>query len=468
MVEFVRALNRVDATALVAGSMIGSGVFIVSADIARQVGSPGMLLLVWLIAGAITVIGALTYSELAALFPRPGGQYVYLREGVAPRVFDAMARDGLFVRRVRRRDASRPVKVPLYPLLPALYVLLTAGICANLLIQRPQYTWPGLIIVVLGVPVYLLWRRFGARSVAVLLTAAILPGFAPMAARAQAPAPEQREIAIGDSRLLLLIPAQQAPSAALLNDWTQRSAAIVARYFGQFPVSQLRIVIIPVEGSRVAGGTTFGTPAPLIRVRVGNQVDAAALRNDWVLVHEMTHLALPDVGEQHAWLAEGLAVYIEGVARVQAGNRSIEDVFAEELHSMPRGLPGAQGAGLDQDHSWGRTYWGGAMFCLMADVAIHQRTANRHGLQDAMRAVLRASGGLRVDWDINQVLASADAAVGVPVLSELYAQMKDKPVAPDLVALWHSLGVDAEGDGVRLNDAAPLASIRKAIFTSRP
>ncbi len=83
-VEFVRALTRVDATALVAGSMIGSGVFIVSADIVRQVGSPGMLLLVWMIAGVTTVIGALTYSELAALFPRAGGQYVYLREGVSP------------------------------------------------------------------------------------------------------------------------------------------------------------------------------------------------------------------------------------------------------------------------------------------------------------------------------------------------------------------------------------------------
>ena len=83
-VEFVRALTRVDATALVAGSMIGSGVFIVSADIARQVGSPGMLMLVWLIAGVTTVIGALTYSELASLFPRAGGQYVYLREGVSP------------------------------------------------------------------------------------------------------------------------------------------------------------------------------------------------------------------------------------------------------------------------------------------------------------------------------------------------------------------------------------------------
>lgn len=769
MVEFVRALNRVDATALVAGSMIGSGIFIVSADIARQVGSPGMLMLVWLIAGVTTVIGALTYSELAALFPRAGGQYVYLREGVSPlfgylygwtlftviqtgtiaavavafarftsvfipaltpdvflgwtahlpsgdiqiglspqrllaivsvvtltwinvrgvrtaaviqtsltgvklaslgalvllgltlgrnhlalsrnfgpgfwghasfvhllpsigaamigalfsmdawnnvgfaagelkdpkrdlafamvsgvcvvvalyllanlaylcsltlpaianapqdrvataalqamfgdagltlmaaaimistfgcnnglilagaRVFYAMARDGLFLKRaavlhrryhtpafalwiqaawtcalclsgtysqlldyvmfaavlfylltaiglfvlrIRRRDASRPVTVPLYPVLPALYVLLTAAICANLLMQRPQYTWPGLFIVVLGVPVYLLWRRFGTRAVAVLLTGVgILPWFAPSAAHAQAAPTERREIAIENSKLVLLIPSQQAQSAALLTEWTQRSASIVAQYFGQFPVPEARIAVLPVDGARVTGGTTFGTPAPLIRVRVGKQVDAAALSNDWVLVHEMTHLALPDIGEEHAWLAEGLAVYIEGVARVQAGNRSIDDVFAEEMHSMPRGMPGPQDAGLDHDHSWGRTYWGGAMFCLMADVAIHQRTGNRHGLQDAMRAVLRASGGLAAAWDVNRVFATADAAVGVPVLSELYAQMKDKPVAPDLVALWHSLGVDADGNSVRLNDAAPLAPIRVAIFNSRP
>ena len=104
------------------------------------------------------------------------------------------------------------------------------------------------------------------------------------------------------------------------------------------------------------------------------------------------------------------------------------------------------------------------MFCLLADVRIHQRTHNRLGLQDAMKAVLRASGGLPTDWDINKVLATADAAVGVPVMSELYAQMKDRPFAPDLPALWRSLGIDADGDSVRLNDQAPLAAIRTAIF----
>ena len=82
--EFVRAISRLDATALVVGSMIGSGIFIVSADILRQVQTPGLLLLVWGLSGVVTLLGALTYGELAAMFPKAGGNYVYLREAISP------------------------------------------------------------------------------------------------------------------------------------------------------------------------------------------------------------------------------------------------------------------------------------------------------------------------------------------------------------------------------------------------
>lgn len=82
--NFVRGLGLVDSTMLVAGSMIGSGVFIVSAEIARLVGSSGWLLVVWAVTGVLTIIAALTYGELAAMMPRAGGQYVYLREAYGP------------------------------------------------------------------------------------------------------------------------------------------------------------------------------------------------------------------------------------------------------------------------------------------------------------------------------------------------------------------------------------------------
>lgn len=82
--EFKRELRLLDSTMIVIGSMIGSGIFIVSADIARTVGSPGYLLLVWLITGALTVIGALSYGELAGMMPQAGGAYVFLREAYSP------------------------------------------------------------------------------------------------------------------------------------------------------------------------------------------------------------------------------------------------------------------------------------------------------------------------------------------------------------------------------------------------
>ena len=82
--KFVRGLGLLDSTMLVAGSMIGSGIYIVSADIARLVGSSGWLLVVWMVTGALTIIAALSYGELAAMMPRAGGQYVYLREAYSP------------------------------------------------------------------------------------------------------------------------------------------------------------------------------------------------------------------------------------------------------------------------------------------------------------------------------------------------------------------------------------------------
>src|SRR5688572_2987213 len=82
--SFKPTLSLLDATMIVAGSMIGSGIFIVSADIARNVGSPGWLIFVWLITGFMTITAALSYGELSGMFPKAGGQYVYLREAYNP------------------------------------------------------------------------------------------------------------------------------------------------------------------------------------------------------------------------------------------------------------------------------------------------------------------------------------------------------------------------------------------------
>jgi len=246
--------------------------------------------------------------------------------------------------------------------------------------------------------------------------------------------------------------------------WIRRSANIVAGYYGRFPTTRVTVQVIAEAGDGVHGGKSFANPDAFIRVQLGREVTEAQLLADWVLVHEMTHLALPDTGEAHAWLSEGLATYVEGVARVQAGNRSEADVWSEQIRQMPRGMPQPQDRGLDHTHTWGRTYWGGAMFCLLADVEIRKQSHNRVGLQHALRAVARASGGLAADWPIERVLRTGDGAVGTTTLEDLYAQMKDTPVTPDLMRLWQQLGIEPEGSSVRLADSAPLAEVRRAIM----
>ncbi len=264
-----------------------------------------------------------------------------------------------------------------------------------------------------------------------------------------------------------LADAEFKDGAEPLLTWIRRSADIVTRYYGRFPTRELRLVVQPVDGGGVRGGQTFGREGGFIRIRVGRSVTDAQLVDDWVLVHEMIHLALPDVGEDHSWLSEGISTYVEGIARAQAGNRTIEDVWTEQMNSMPKGLPQPGDRGLDNTHTWGRTYWGGALFCLEADVEIHRRTQNRFGLQDALRAVAQASGGIVADWPVERVFSTGDKAVGGHVLEDLYAKMKDAPMAPDLPALWHQLGVEEQDQSIRLHDDAPLADVRKAIMRPR-
>jgi hypothetical protein len=250
-------------------------------------------------------------------------------------------------------------------------------------------------------------------------------------------------------------------------DWIRTSAKAVSAYYGRFPVSSLRLLLVPVEGARIRGGTTWGYRGAAIRIPLGRDSTEDVLRRDWVMVHEMVHTALPDLDERYGWLSEGLAVYVEPMARVQAGDLSARAVWQDIMRDMPKGLPESGDQGLDNTDTWGRKYWGGAMFCLLADIEIRKRTDNRLGLQDALRGVLAAGGNHERDWSLDRVLSTADKAVGVDVLTRLHNEMGPKPVIPNLAALWRDLGLKSQGESLEFDDTAPLAAIRKAITEPR-
>jgi hypothetical protein len=250
--------------------------------------------------------------------------------------------------------------------------------------------------------------------------------------------------------------------------WVERAATAVATYYGRFPVPRDRVLVVPVpDRDGVLQGTTWGGvggfPA-FTRMRIGQHTTQQQLTDDWTMTHELVHTAFPSQEDAHHWIEEGIAVYVEPVARVQAGFLTPEQIWADMVRDMPKGNPQPGDQGLDRTHTWGRTYWGGAQFCLLADVTIREKTHNRVGLQDALRAIIAAGGTIDQDWPIQKAFAAGDAATGTHVLEDLYARMSTKPVTVNLNGLWKKLGVVRTGkDQVRFNDHAREAATRLAI-----
>lgn len=299
------------------------------------------------------------------------------------------------------------------------------------------------------------------------VSAAVLTSFCALS-RAACPEPVSLQLQLSGSLICVVMDdAALKKEQPLLRTWIDRSARIVADYYGQFPAPLVLIRLRGMDGSGVNGGRTTNDGGLMIQMRVGRETSAETLAADWVLVHEMVHLALPEVGRTHDWLAEGLATYVEGIARAQDGNRAIADVWAEDRNSMPKGLPRAGEGGMDQSPSWGRTYWGGALYCLQADIAIREQTANRVGLQTALRAILKETGGYGFESNIGEVLRIGDAATGTHVMYGLYQQIRATPQTPDLELLWTLLGVPTDPLTQPFDDRAPLAAIRIAI-TAKP
>ncbi len=250
--------------------------------------------------------------------------------------------------------------------------------------------------------------------------------------------------------------------------WVRRAAEAVARYYGRFPLPNARILVLPASGGGVRNGTTWGnvggSPA-FTRIRVGQHTTQQQLTEDWMMTHELIHTALPSLPDQNHWLEEGTAVYVEPIARVQAGQLDEKLVWADMIRNMPQGNPAHGEGGLDQTPIWHRTYWGGAGFCLLADIELRKQTRNRIGLQQALRAIVNAGGTIDHDWPIDRTLATADKTTNTQILAELYASMSNNAVPIDFSSLWTQLGVTPSGSTVTFDDKAPLAEIRKAIFS---
>lgn len=260
--------------------------------------------------------------------------------------------------------------------------------------------------------------------------------------------------------------ADDAPGLARqpVLDWIRSAGRAVSAYFGRYPVEHGGLLIIAEPGAKVGHATTFGYAGPATRIHVGTGAGADAFARDWVLAHEMVHCALPDLPRRALWLQEGNATYVEPIARAMVGQLAVTEVWRQALVGMRKGLPQVGDAGLDGTRVWGRLYWGGAIFWLLAEIAIYRDTRGARSLRDVLRHINRSSGGNAAIWEPEQLVAVGDRAIGGSTLGRLYARFANSRVEPDLDDVFRALGVPPGSDLLAaFNDRAPLARLRRQI-----
>jgi len=249
-----------------------------------------------------------------------------------------------------------------------------------------------------------------------------------------------------------------------LTAWVQRAATALTHFYGRYPVKSVTIHFLPSGAAAVGGGVEHN--GDRIDIRLGPRTNHDELVADWMLTHEMFHLSQPQLARGYSWMSEGMADYLEPVARVRIGQITEQRFWGDLVEGMPNGLPEPGDRGLDHTHTWGRTYWGGSLFWLLADIRVRQQTHNSKGVRDAARAVLDAGGDGSREWTIEQLVAAYDKGIGVKgvtVFTDLHDEMGAKAVNTDLDALWKSLGVVYTDGKTTFDDTAPLAEIRKGI-----
>lgn len=252
------------------------------------------------------------------------------------------------------------------------------------------------------------------------------------------------------------------PDSAI-RTWIEESAQLTVPLFDRFPVDRTTLFVVPAKGEdEVVFGKVLSLAGASVVLVVGDRMPPEARHKDWVLVHELFHLGFPTFRGEGRWLGEGLATYYEPILRARAGWTTEAEVFRQFARNMPRGQgPRGSNAGLSARDDLDTIYWGGALFCLAADVRIREETHGKKSLDDVLRAALERGGDATHVWTVRDVVTLGDVVTGTNVLSEMYERHAARGERIDLDTLMASLGVSQERRDV--DDSRSLSWIRRAI-----
>lgn len=287
------------------------------------------------------------------------------------------------------------------------------------------------------------------------------------------PLVERRFEASGAAVHVAMLDGPVAASPAGVDGWISAAMRTVAGlYGGRFPQPRVQVVVRPVPpgGDPVPFGEAQQAGGGAVHVLLAADARDADLPGEWVLVHELTHLGMPWIAPEDAWLNEGFVTYYQEVLRGRSGFLGADGPWQALHEGFERGRRGGARLPLAEEsrrmherHAYHRVYWGGAALALRCDLALRAATAGQRSLDDVMRLwaspqFAAVPGGRALD-----LLRAADRALGTRVLVATVEGPLGSPGFPALDEAYAALGLTASGARVALAPEAPARSLRLAV-----
>lgn len=264
--------------------------------------------------------------------------------------------------------------------------------------------------------------------------------------------------------------------------WVEAAARQVTLAYGRFPVPRVQVVVVPVSGLETWGGRAGDEAMPFARVlrRGGSAVQfflnqlapLEAVLGDWTATHEFSHLMLPYVRREDAWLSEGFASYYQNVLRARDGVLTEASAWRELCAGFERGRDDYRDTLAESIRFRGpnmimRMYWSGAAMALLADVELRTRSGGVQSLDSVLAAFEACCLPSSRTWTAVELFERLDALSGDTVFAEIYRRWVNAVEFPELAPVLADLGVEPENGGVRLVDG-PAVGIRRAIMSPGP
>jgi hypothetical protein len=280
----------------------------------------------------------------------------------------------------------------------------------------------------------------------------------------------------GDVRLALL----GTPTAAqreTLQQWIRHALTATATGYGELPLPQTQVVLLPGSGrgKAVGFGQSLRGQGNAVHIWVDPNATLAQLDADWTAVHEFSHWAHPYLGDDGAWLAEGLASYWQNVLRARGGLLTPQQAWEQLDAGFARGRRAATddftlaelSDAMHAQRAYYAVYWSGAAFWFDADVALRRASKGALSVDEALKRFHACCLAQKREWGAAEFVAKLDALTGGDAFVSRYRAFAARRGFPPLDAVYAQLGLERGADGkLRLVDAAD-AAIRDAIMRRR-